>query len=54
MKQLDLFSPEEVGNVQVEAQDSKYSKKAQMPIYTPSGRLVNLYGCYDHLCSAIV
>lgn len=48
MKQLDLFSPDEVESIQVDSLDSKYSRKVNTPIYTPSGRPTSIYECYDH------
>lgn len=48
MKQLDLFSPDEVDSIQVDSLDSKYSRKVSTPIYTPSGRPTSIYECYDH------
>lgn len=48
MKQLDLFSPDEVESIQLDSLDSKYSRKVSTPIYTPSGRQTSIYECYDH------
>lgn len=48
MKQLDLFSPDEVESIQLDSLDSKYSRKVSTPIYTPSGRKTSIYECYDH------
>lgn len=48
MKQLDLFSPDEVESIQLDSLDSKYSRKVSTPIYTPSGRPISIYECYDH------
>lgn len=46
MKQQDLFGFEDV---QLKDEDKKYSLKVRTPIYTPSGRNVIIYECYDPL-----
>lgn len=46
MKQKDLFGYTPI--TEEGANDSKYSKKVSTPIYTPSGRPVSIYECYDH------
>ena len=46
MKQLDLFGFEDVT---INEEDKKYSLKVKTPIYTPSGRKVSIYECYDPL-----
>lgn len=43
-KMQDLFGFEEV---EIKDEDKKYSFKIKTPVYTPSGRNVNVYECYD-------
>lgn len=45
-RQLNLFGEEEVINES--GQEKKYSTNVNTPIYTPSGRNVNILECYDH------
>ena len=45
MGQLDLFGYEKI---ELSEDEKKYSRKVQTPIYTPSGRPVNIHECYDH------
>lgn len=46
MKQLDLFGFDDVS---LNEEDKKYSLKVKTPVYTPSGRNVSIYECYDPL-----
>lgn len=47
MKQLDLFGF--FDNIEQDESDKKYTTKVKTPIYTPSGRRVSIYECYDPL-----